>query len=89
MDREFKVSEMLNLKTLYGVRIMHTYEKAPGSSRQSSGYTGLLAVICLLASMFLVWSLMRTNLVKASLEMISSPPITTGMAPNALVKARP
>jgi hypothetical protein len=36
-----------------GVRIMHTYEKAPGSSRQRPGYTGLFAIICLFASIFL------------------------------------
>jgi hypothetical protein len=83
-----KAPEMLTLKNLYGVRIMHTYEKAPGSSRQSSGYTGLFAVICLFASIFLVWALMRTNLV-TSLEMMSSPPVTTGMASNAPVKAKP
>jgi len=66
---------------------MHTYEKPPGSSRQSSGYTGLFAVICLFASIFLVWALMRTSLVKTSLEMISSPPQTTGMASNAPVNS--
>ena len=73
------------LKNLYGVRIMHTYEKAPGSTRQSSGYTLLFAVICLFASIFLAWALMRTNLVKTGLEMMSSPPVTTGMASNAPV----
>jgi hypothetical protein len=83
------VPEMLTLKNLDGVRIMHTYEKAPGSRRQSPGYTGLFAVICLFASIFLVWALMRTNLVKTSLEMMSSPPATTGMASNAPVKAKP
>ena len=75
------------LKNLYGVRIMHTYEKAPGSTRQSSGYTGLFAVICLFASIFLAWALMRTNLVKTGLEMMSSPPVTTGMASNAPVNS--
>ena len=68
-------------QNLYGVRTMHTYEKAPGSSRQSPGYTGFFAIICLFASIFLVWALMRTSLVKTSLEMMSSPPVTTGMAP--------
>jgi hypothetical protein len=62
---------------------MHTYEKPPGSSRQSPGYTGFLAIICLLASIFLVLALMRTSLVKTSLGMVSSPPVTTGMASNA------
>ena len=59
----------MTLIDLYGVRIMHTYEKAPGSNRQS-GYTGLFAVICLFASIFLVWALMRTSLVKSILEMV-------------------
>jgi hypothetical protein len=66
---------------------MHTYEKAPGSSRQSPGYTGLFAIICLFASIFLVWALMRTNLVKTSLEMMSSAPVTTGIASNAPVNS--
>jgi hypothetical protein len=81
-----KAPEMLTLK-IHGVRIMHTYEKAPGSSRQSPGYTGFFAIICLFASIFLVWALMRTSLVKTSLEMMSSPPVTTGMAPNAPVNS--
>jgi hypothetical protein len=62
---------------------MHTYEKPTGSSRQSPGYAGLLAILCLLASIVLVLALMRTNLVKTSLGMMSSPPVTTGMASNA------
>ena len=66
---------------------MHTYEKAPGSSRQSAGHTGLFAVICLFASIFLVWALVRTSLVKTGLEMMSSPPVTTGMASNAPVNS--
>jgi hypothetical protein len=66
---------------------MRTYEKAPGSSRQSSGYTGLFAVICLFASIFLVWALMRTSLVKTGLEMMSSPPVTTGAASNEPVNS--
>jgi hypothetical protein len=80
-------SGMLALKHLCGVRIMHTYEKAPGGSRQSPGYTGFFAIICLFASIFLVWALMRTSLVKTSLEMMSSPPVTTGMASNAPVNS--
>jgi hypothetical protein len=62
---------------------MHTYEKGPGSRRQSPGYTGLLAVLCLFASIVLVLALMRTSLVKTSLGMMSSPPVKTGMASNA------
>jgi hypothetical protein len=67
--------------------VMHTYEKAPGGSRQSPGYTGLIAIICLFASIFLAWALMRTNVVKTSLEMMGSPPVTTGMASNASVNS--
>jgi hypothetical protein len=66
---------------------MHTYEKAPGGSRQSPGYIGFFAIICLLASIFSVWALMRTSLVKTSLEMMSSPPVTTGTASNAPVNS--
>src|ERR1019366_522590 len=69
----------------YLAAVMHTYEKAPGGSRQSPGYTGFFAIICLFASIFLVWALMRTSLVKTSLEMMSSPPVITGMASNAPV----
>jgi hypothetical protein len=65
--------------------IMHTYEKAPGSSRQSSGYAGLFVVICLFASIFLAWALMKTSLVKTSLELMTSP-VTTGMAPSTPVR---
>jgi hypothetical protein len=74
-------------QTSLWMRIMHTYEKAPGGSRQSPGYTGFFAIICLFASIFLVWALMRTSLVKTSLEMMSSPPVTTGMASNAPVNS--
>ena len=66
---------------------MHTYEKAPGSSRQRPGYTGLFVIICLFASIFLAWALMRTSLVKSSLEMMSSPPVTTGTASNVPVNS--
>ena len=65
---------------------MHTYEKAPGSSRRSSGNAGLFVVICLFASIFLAWALMKTSLVKTSLELMTSPPVTTGMVPSAPVK---
>ena len=82
-----KFAEMLTLKDLYGVRIMHPYEKAPGGSRQSPGYTGLIAIICLFASIFLAWALMRTNVVKTSLEMMGSPPVTTGAASKAPVNS--
>ena len=65
---------------------MHTYEKAPGGRRQSPA-AFVFVIICLFASMFLAWALMRTNLVKTSLEMMSSPPVTTGMASNAPVNS--
>jgi len=74
------------LKNLYGVRIMHTYEKARGSTRQSPT-TLVFAIICLFASIFLAWALMRTSLVKTSLEMMGSPSVTTGMASNAPVNS--
>jgi hypothetical protein len=51
---------------------MHLYESTTGSRRQSAGYTGLFAIICLFASIFLAWAIMRTGLVKTSLEMMSS-----------------
>jgi hypothetical protein len=62
----------------------NTYEKAP---RQSPSYTGLFAIICLFASMFLAWAVIRTSLVKANVEMMSSPPVTTGMTSNASVNS--
>ena len=65
---------------------MHMYERAPDSRRQSPGYTGLFAIICLFASIFLAWAVMRTSLVKTVLEM-SSPPVTTGMTSNASVNS--
>ena len=37
---------------------MHMYETTTGSRRKSAGYTGLFAIICLLASIFLVWAVM-------------------------------
>ena len=61
---------------------MHMYETTTGS-RQSRGYTGLFAIICLFASIFLAWAVMKTGLVKTSLEMMSSPPATTGTTSNA------
>jgi hypothetical protein len=64
---------------------MHTYEKAPGGSRQSPGRTGLIVIICLFASIVLAWALMRTEVVKTSLEMMGSPPVTTETASNASV----
>ena len=38
---------------------MHMYETTTRSRRQSAGYTGLFAIICLFASMFLAWVVMR------------------------------
>jgi hypothetical protein len=57
---------------------MQMYERAPVSRRQSPGYTGLFAIICLFASIFV--AVMKTSLVKTGLEM------TTGMNSNASVK---
>jgi hypothetical protein len=59
------------------------YETTTGIRRKRPGYTGLFAIICLFASMFLAWAMMRTSLV---LEM-SSPPVTTGMTSNESVNS--
>jgi hypothetical protein len=53
---------------------MHTYEKPPGSGSRGSKYTGLIAVICLFASMFATWAIMRT-----SLHITASPTVTAEM----------
>ena len=66
---------------------MHMYETTTGIRRKRPGYTGLFAIICLLASMFLAWAVMRTSLVKTSLEMMSSPLVTTEMTSNASVNS--
>ena len=65
---------------------MRWYEMTTGIPRKRPGYTGLFAIICLFASMFLAWAVMRTSLVKTGLEM-SSPPVTTGMTSNASVNS--
>ena len=66
---------------------MHMYETTTGNRRKSPGYTGLFAIVCLFASMFLAWAVMRTSLVKTSLEMMSSPLVTTEMTSNASVNS--
>jgi hypothetical protein len=35
------------------------YETTTGSRRKNAGYAGVFAIICLFASMFLVWGVMR------------------------------
>ena len=65
---------------------MRWYEITTGIHRKRPGYTGLIAILCLFASMFLAWAVMRTSLVKTGLEM-SSPPVTTGMTSNAPVNS--
>jgi hypothetical protein len=40
---------------------MHTYEKPPGNHSRGSNYTGLIAVTCLLASIFAIWAVTRTS----------------------------
>jgi hypothetical protein len=65
---------------------MRWYEMTTGIRRKRPDYTGLFAIICLFASMFLAWAVMRTSLVKTGLEM-SSPPVTTGMTSNASVNS--
>ena len=69
---------------------MRWYEITTGIHRKRPGYTGLIAIICLFASMFLAWAVMRTSIVKTGLEM-SSLPVTTGMTSNASINsaARP
>jgi hypothetical protein len=56
---------------------MRWYEITTGIHRKRPGYTGLIAILCLFASMFLAW---------AVLEM-SSRPVTTGMTSNASVNS--
>ena len=65
---------------------MHMYETTTGIRRKRPGYTGLFAIICLFASMFLAWAVMRTSLVKTGFEM-SSPAVTTGMTSNASINS--
>jgi len=50
---------------------MRTYEKPPGSRNRGPNYAGLIAVTCLLVSMFATWAVMRTSLV-----MTASPSVT-------------
>ena len=59
---------------------MHMYETTTGNRRKSPGYTGLFAIVCLFASIFLAWA------VKTGLEM-TSPPVTTGMTSNASINS--
>ena len=65
---------------------MRWYEITTGIHRKRPGYTGLIAIICLFASMFLAWAVMRTSIVKTGLEM-SSLSVTTGMTSNASVNS--
>jgi hypothetical protein len=65
---------------------MRWYEITTGIHRKRPGYTGLIAILCLFASMFLAWAVMRTSIVKTGLEM-SSLPVTTGMTSNASVNS--
>ena len=66
---------------------MHMYESTTGMRRKSPGYAGLFAIICLFASIFLAWAVMRTSLVKTGGLERSSPPVTTGMTSNASVNS--
>lgn len=50
---------------------MHTYEKPPRNHSRGSNYTGLIAVNCLLASMFAIWAVTRT-----SFGVTTSPAVT-------------
>jgi hypothetical protein len=40
---------------------MRTYEKPTGSRNRGPNYAGLIAVTCLLVSMFATWAVMRTT----------------------------
>ncbi len=40
---------------------MHMYETTTGRRRQSAGYAGLFAIICLFASIFLAWAVMGAS----------------------------
>ena len=64
---------------------MRWYEITTGTRRKRPGYTGLIAITCLFASMFLAWAVMRTSLVKTGLEM-SSPPVTSNASVNSVAK---
>lgn len=64
---------------------MHMYETTTGIRRKDPGYTGVVAVTCLLASIVLAWAVARTSLVGTSLEMMSSLAATTGMTSGAPV----
>ena len=66
---------------------MRWYEITTGIHRKRPGYTGLIAIICLFASMFLAWAVMRTSLVRTGGLEMSSPPVTTGMTSNASVNS--
>jgi hypothetical protein len=57
---------------------MRTYEKSPASGSRGSKYTGLIAVICLFASMLATWALMRT-----SPDVMSARTVTTGAVSSA------
>ena len=41
---------------------MHTYEKPLGSRNRGPNYAGLIAMTCLLVSMFATWAVMKTSL---------------------------
>jgi hypothetical protein len=40
---------------------MRTYEKPLGSRNRGPNYAGLIAVTCLLVSMFATWAVMKTS----------------------------
>jgi hypothetical protein len=41
---------------------MRTYEKPLGSRNRGPNYAGLIAMTCLLVSMFATWAIMKTSL---------------------------
>jgi hypothetical protein len=65
----------------------HVRRDGGEAMRTRADFITAIAIICLFASIFLAWALMRTNVVKTSLELMGSPPVTTGMASNAPVNS--
>ena len=65
---------------------MRWYEITTGIHRKRPGYTGLIAILCLFASMFLAWAVMRTSLVKTGPEMSSPPVMTSNASVNSAAK---
>ena len=57
---------------------MRTYEKPIGSRNRGPNYAGLIAMTCLLVSMFATWAVMKT-----SLGVTASPTVTMAQGSKA------